>query len=116
MDSIKDLIDGNLSFEAWCGSIHKDWKNKDLIETLRNQIGAFRGSIEKNLKFKGCWRVKIEDFHDQGPTCKKRITSRTKIDQNMSQFERNWKCSDQIENQGPIWKKHLNQRRQFEIF
>jgi hypothetical protein len=56
---------------------------------LRNQIGAFRGSIEKNLKFKGCWRVKIEDFHDQGPTCKKRITSRTKIDQNMGQFERN---------------------------
>jgi hypothetical protein len=22
----------------------------------------------------------------------------------MGQFERNWKCSDQIENQGPIWK------------
>jgi hypothetical protein len=48
MDSIKDLIDGKLSFKARCGSIHKDWKNTNLIETLRNQIGAFRGSIEKN--------------------------------------------------------------------
>jgi len=34
----------------------------DSIETLKSQIGAFKGSIERNLKIGGSLRVKLKNF------------------------------------------------------
>jgi hypothetical protein len=62
IDLIKELIEKKLSLEVWFKPIHNDWKIRKTIRAWKDHIDENRGSIKKNLKIKGWFKIKLKSF------------------------------------------------------